>query len=870
MKELSTSETLSNPLSSFRAKVGWPLLASALFQTAALFYIGQIEHRPQTFYILLVGLCISLILIYWAWYRPVYYTMLSLRRTLQLIDLVYQGEEVDFRLTKQISKEFEVIQKHILDSAYSFRVAREIILGIGEGNFEKTTLEQDLLENEESSQNHDLIQSLVQVRNQLHSSNIEDQQRSWIAEGMARFADILRSNDDDLKTLCDRVIRGLVRYLEAHHGGIFVLHEEDQDSKALDLVSTFGYNQENFEANAKIKLGNFAENLVGQTYLEKETIHIKSIPNGFIQISSGLGSSKCQSILLVPLRLNERIEGVIELASLHTITPTQVELVERLAENITSAILSLKVSDHTRQLLRESQELTYKLQSQEEELRQNYDALQDAQESVEHQNKLIEAQKEKIEKALSDQTEKNEMLEAQEEEMKQQMEILVATQQQMMETQAELDGQLNAINRSSIGKVEYSLDGKVIKANGSFCKMLGFSPEEVQEKEHLDFAETRLSDSEAHKHFWEALVEGDSKSGEYKLMDKKGEAFWVNAVYSPVFNKQGEPNKIVQLAFNITDSKKLLEETRHQAEVLQAKESELRKNMRELQNAQDELNRKSKMIIELKEEDAKRARLKAKEIESKNQLITSSIKYAKNIQQAILPSTERIRRFVSDLFVIYKPKDIVSGDFYWFVQDQGKSFIAVVDCTGHGVPGAFMSIIGNTLLNEIVSVQKIHEPHRILELLHEGVRTRLKQEKSSNKDGMDLIICRLTPQKAKTVEICFAGAKRPLWYYDGGALQELNGDRKNIGGWQKEENRTFNQKLIRLKQDDKLYLFTDGIVDNPNSKRKKYGTGRLKEFIEETLTLDMSIVKNKLEQEIDQHQEDAEQRDDITFIGITL
>ena len=151
-------------------------------------------------------------------------------------------------------------------------------------------------------------------------------------------------------------------------------------------------------------------------------------------------------------------------------------------------------------------------------------------------------------------------------------------------------------------------------------------------------------------------------------------------------------------------------------------------------------------------------------IEHHNIEIMDSIKYAKNIQEALLPSLSEVGNLFPQSFVLYMPKDIVSGDFYWFAQNGSTRFIAAVDCTGHGVPGAFMSIVGNTLLNEIVNEKKITVPGDILLELHKGVKIALNQnaKEFERRDGMDITLCAFN---VNTNEMQYAGANRPLWIY---------------------------------------------------------------------------------------------------------
>ncbi|MCK4358181.1 MAG: PAS domain S-box protein [Candidatus Cloacimonetes bacterium] len=252
-------------------------------------------------------------------------------------------------------------------------------------------------------------------------------------------------------------------------------------------------------------------------------------------------------------------------------------------------------------------------------------------------------------------------------------------------------------------------------------------------------------------------------------------------------------------------------------------------------------------------------------IEEKNENIMSSIRYAKRIQQAILPVDEIIHKILLEHFVIFKPREIVSGDFYWF--SKTEELIAVVDCTGHGVPGAFMSMIGNSLLNKIVNEDKIFDPAIILENLHDGVRFSLKQEseETDTHDGMDACLCLYDPISRK---VTFAGAKRPLYYINNSKLIEIKGDRKPVGGKQKEEKRIFTNKEIDIQPGDIIYLTTDGLADQNNSKGIKYGSRRLKEFLLEHSKLSLSEQKEALLIDLNKFQGDEPQRDDILIIGI--
>ncbi|WP_338792750.1 SpoIIE family protein phosphatase [Bernardetia sp. MNP-M8] len=264
-------------------------------------------------------------------------------------------------------------------------------------------------------------------------------------------------------------------------------------------------------------------------------------------------------------------------------------------------------------------------------------------------------------------------------------------------------------------------------------------------------------------------------------------------------------------------------------------------------------------------------------INEKNQKITDSIRYAQTIQHAILPSEKKIekpfRLSNEDYQIIFRPKDIVSGDFYWTSQTTDYFFVAVVDCTGHGVPGAFMSMIGNTLLTEIVEIQKIYEPSLILDKFNEQFVEALRQDENANSDGMDVCLCRVNFNNKKT-EIVFAGAKRPLFYTDynknqENKIQRLQGTRKSVGGKQRNQN-NFEQHILLLNKKSRIYLSTDGLVDQNNTQGEKIGTSKLIYLIEQSSHLSIKEQIKEVENELVKHQQNAEQRDDITFIGIEV
>ncbi len=312
----------------------------------------------------------------------------------------------------------------------------------------------------------------------------------------------------------------------------------------------------------------------------------------------------------------------------------------------------------------------------------------------------------------------------------------------------------------------------------------------------------------------------------------------------------------------LRDKNKLEETVKERTIELSTKNIELEQHKEEIQAQTEELL----VTTETLEKQNNRLGFQHKQI-------TASVRYARTIQKASLPFEERINNYLN-LFILFRPKDIVSGDFYWFTNVENITLIAAVDCTGHGVPGAFMSLIGTQLLNKIVSEDKITSPAEILLELHKGIIHALKQEKTDNSDGMDVCFCKIEKQEENKTKITFSGAKRPLYYFENNKnkFTKIKGDRKIIGGKKIGVNTIskFTDTEIILQKNDLIYLTTDGYIDQNNKERKRFGSKRLEFTINNIANKTLTEQKQTLETELDNWQGTEEQRDDITIIGIKL
>ena len=239
---------------------------------------------------------------------------------------------------------------------------------------------------------------------------------------------------------------------------------------------------------------------------------------------------------------------------------------------------------------------------------------------------------------------------------------------------------------------------------------------------------------------------------------------------------------------------------------------------------------------------------------------------------AIGPGREsEIQSYLPNSFIYYKPRDIVSGDFYWFSERKGKLVLAAIDCTGHGVPGAFMSLIGNTLMNEIILEKEVLDPARVLELLDDGVRGSLHQKGNGtvSQDGMEMSICIIEPQENL---VTYAGAVVPIYVIDKNQIQVLKGSSRSIGGTRKKNRAAkkvkFESHEFRMDNGAEVFMFTDGYMDQfggPNYT--KFNARRFKQLLIELHGISVTEQKEKLDRTLAQWKGESPQTDDMLILG---
>ena len=286
-----------------------------------------------------------------------------------------------------------------------------------------------------------------------------------------------------------------------------------------------------------------------------------------------------------------------------------------------------------------------------------------------------------------------------------------------------------------------------------------------------------------------------------------------------------------------------------------------------------ELEKKNEAIFQQKEKiEGQRDEIAIKSalLEENSQNITDSIQYAKKIQLSLLPERTHIKDFFPDSFVFFRPKDIVSGDFYWLNTFDNKVIIAALDCTGHGVPGAFMTLLANSLLNQLVIENRINSPNVMLSVLDSKIKQALHQQNgmgSKIADGMDMAVCMID---LNTLEVCYSGARMPVYYTHDGYIQQLDGNRYSLGGNDHTE-KFFTNQFVQLTRGEMLYLASDGFQDQfGGSKDRKFMRKKFRHLLAGIQHLPTSQQYKNVEQIYDEWRGKQPQTDDVMVVGIRL
>lgn len=399
------------------------------------------------------------------------------------------------------------------------------------GDQKYNTQYQDLTPENQNLNTHNLAGALIRMRSQMQEVALEEKRRNWTTQGLALFADILRKNNQQIEEFFSDITSNLVKYLKANQAALFLINDEESSEKLLQMVACYAFDRKKY-LNKEVKIG---EGLVGQVYLERDVIYLTEIPNNYIKITSGLGDANPNSLLLVPLMVNEEILGVIEMASFNPFAEHEIEFVKKLSESIASTISSVKVNERTRRLLEASQQQSEELRAQEEEMRQN-------------------------------------------------VEELSATQEEISRKGQEMESRINAINESGIASIEFDLNGIILDANDHFLNLMEYKHSEAIGGHHKMFVKPEYSRSEQYRRFWEDLAQGISKPGEFERITKSGRHVHIFGSYSIIRDANGRPFKVLKLATDLTSIKQKQQQAETEIQALQQKETEYLTKIRQLES----------------------------------------------------------------------------------------------------------------------------------------------------------------------------------------------------------------------------------------------------------------------------------------------
>jgi PAS domain S-box-containing protein len=784
------------------------------------------------------------------------------------------------------SDEFGQIGKKVDELVYTLKGNAEFAQRIGEGKYDTQF--------KPASENDMLGMSLINMRNNLIENERRDKERNWIVRGVAEISEILRMHDstDDLG---EDVIKFILDKIGAIQGAFYVV-SEDQGKPIIEMRASYAYGRKKY-LKAKFR---FAEGLIGQAAAEKDTILRTEIPDDYVSITSGiLGDQRPTCILIVPLITNEEVYGVLEFAGFKKFDPSQVKFVQELSLILARTIFNIKVNERTRKLLAESQEMSNELKEKQEVLRQNAEEMQATQEELQRSNQKLEEQIEEVNR-----TQKR-------------MQLLLENASEVITIYEEDQtiryispsvetilgyGQKEMIGKSDVDKVqpehrpifkelfhkmvghpdekvtvqyEYKAkDGSYIwiESTGTNCMsnpaIHGFilNSRDITEKRRAEQEQRMRSKMQAlSENSPDLITRLESESISYinpvieAYTGKAPESFLNKKVHDAQLD-----DKVLQGWLSIVEQ---VNSTNGKITTEMDFPSVIGKRVMQV-NAIPEYDESEKLeSVLVVSHDITERKMIELEIQNKNKKITESINYAKRIQTAILPNTRLINRALPDSFILYKPRDVVSGDFPWFVQIKDDIFIAAVDCTGHGVPGALLSLIGYFLLNDIVRSRKVTEPGKILDLLDEGVTTTLRQdEDSTTKDGMDIALCKINMIEG---EVEYAGAHRPLYIMKNGVMEEVKGNKFPIGGGIFKNQTNFTNTKVKLSKGDSIYFSSDGFPDQfGGTEGRKFGPKKTREIIERVHHLPMNEAIQVFDKEWEGWRGDTKQTDDVLLIGI--
>lgn len=785
--------------------------------------------------------------------NPAYYLLDTLPIILAAAFYVvgYRAQSIKARINKRLLKQIEIVEKTSL-------FAEEI----GKGHLES---ELDIANEDDL-----LGRALLKMRENLQSQAKEEEIRNWIVQGTSEVGNILR-NFNKINELGFEIIKALTPKLDGVQGAFYTVKEAENNTGrkragTIKQIATYAYNRKKYVKNEF----NFGQGLVGQCAMEMDIIHRREIPEEYVSITSGLVSEqKPTNLIIVPLISENVLYGIMEFAGFVEFTEKQMQFLKELSEIIARSLFNISTNENTLKLLNEvnkSQERTEKLLANASEVITIADEdanLKYVSPSVKailgyNPSEIIntndldrvhrddeETYKENIQKLIDNPGEfltwsyqyrsstgediwvettgrnlfNNPAIEG----------ILLnttdITERRKAEAEQRERAKMQALSENSPDIIiRIDIDGKFSYVNPVIQTFTGLAP--------AAFLSTNINEINLDKRITDTWKEFKKKleaapkalATEMEFPTHKGEELFMEVNCIPEFSDNGPLESILYVIHDITE----------------AKEAE-------------------------------------KAIQEANHKVMDSINYARRIQASIMPKENLLLDMFPNSFMLFRPRDIVSGDYPFFVQLGDWAYVCAVDCTGHGVPGALLSIIGSLIMQEAIRYNEDPTAAELNDMLHANVVRALRQgqEDSENeRDGMDCATCKIN---LKDGRLEYSGAHRPLYIVrttqtDETDLEQIKGDSYPIGGVQYRGRKPFTNQETILNKGDKLFFFSDGFPDQfggPGEMEKKYGPKRIRRKLIAKRDLEMPQMKKFLNDEFENwKRKDEMQMDDVLFIGI--
>ncbi len=454
----------------------------------------------------------------------------SLNYIKNIIIKISEGALPDVSL-KRSNDEIGEMSEALKLLVFNLKETSQFALKIGEGNFSsefKPQSKNDVLGNSLLV----MRQNLIKADREAEQRKIENAQRNWSSQGLAEFNELLRNAGDDMQLLSNKVIEKLVRYLDANMGGIYIVNDENQEDIHLELTAFYAYDRLKY-VKRRIEIG---ENLIGQCFQENETIYLTELPKGYVHISSGLGESDPNCLVIVPLKVNAETYGIVELASFQVIEKYQVEFIEKIGETIASTIANVKINMNTAKLLAESHEKSKMLSQQEAEVHKNIESLKAQIVNLEEINKREGVKYQKLHDDYENQAESHQTAMQKQKEKNEQLQDTIK--------------QNTFILNNSVGYYELDGQGFFVSANQRYLNDIDMPLNAIAEKDIKSFMSTK-AEQEKHIENMKKIAEGLSYSGvtQYTM---NGKEIFMSETFTPIRDSYNVLVKIAVVAVNVT------------------------------------------------------------------------------------------------------------------------------------------------------------------------------------------------------------------------------------------------------------------------------------------------------------------------------